>query len=246
MFETRPQVLFPGLGPQDVVSFQQINDDIVPDLLWGRSSGRVDLYLGSRENGLLNFEFETEGIFGLGNDNSRGPTFLRVTDIDGDGSADLFRADRIGNAAWLSGFGNNTSFDWLPIVLRAMNESDQYSPGRNIAPALVNLLNTTKDQLIIGSAGGGLQFFVQEDDSKPPVNEQIVLYPNPVVQDYFRIAASSEVRGIIVDASGRVLTAEMKMVPGQRIFIGGLANGMYFLRVSAKGASKTIPFVVLR
>ena len=243
-FGANPQLLFSQLATQDVTSYADVNDDNIPDLLVGRNSGSVELFLGVREGGLLTFSFEEDGFAGLSADVFRGPTLVRMLDVNGDGLQDLFYADRSGGTAWLNNFRSGGQ-QWESVTLWSSEEERVYRAGRNLAPAVVNLLNLNSDQLVFGSAGGGLQYFKPDNAVTVPVPENIALYPNPVDSDYFILQAPGVVEAIIIDTMGRVITQGMQINPGERVDTSALPDGFYILRIlTENGRRESLPFIV--
>ncbi|MCA6079001.1 FG-GAP-like repeat-containing protein [Fulvivirga sedimenti] len=247
-FPGNPIVVFTELGDQDVVSIEDVNGDGIRDLLAGRVTGRVELYTGRLADGLISFSFAESDVFGLGNDNFRGATFLVKQDVDQDGTADLVRVDSRGGLAWLP--ESDVQNLWEEMRLFSVEDNQMFA-GRNLAPVFVNLLNLNADQLVLGSGAGGLQVYKAESSVvNPPGERSFVIFPNPVVQGS-RITVRSSVRSElqIIDGIGRVL-GRFNDVPANtnyEIPVSRFAAGIYFLKASFQdGGTVTRQFVITR
>ncbi len=243
-----PVTVFTSVGNQDVISLEDVNEDGIQDILVGRVTGKVELYEGDRNGSQIRFTFTETDVFGLGNDNFRGATFLTYQDIDHNGTRDLVRVDSRGGLAWLA--DSDSERDWEEINLLAGSDGDVYA-GRNLAPVFVNLLNLDRDQLILGSGAGGIQVFKSElSEEKPPEERSLTVFPNPLNADRNLIVFSTERAELtIIDGTGRTL-GEYENIPpniNYQISVERFSAGIYFLRATFQdGETVTRQIVIIR
>jgi hypothetical protein len=204
-FTGTPTPVFSDMGEQDVLSIWDQNNDGVFDLLVGRVTGTVDLYLGRRDGDQVSFNFERSGIYGLNVDSFRGATYLIADDLNGDGREDLLRADSRGGMAWLESADEN--LNWEDVLLFSDSlRTGAHLAGRDLAPSAVNLFALDKNQLVLGSGSGGIQVLRPFNTvEKPPSEQDIIVFPNPVFNDLLKVRTSEPARIEIMDMTGRLI-----------------------------------------
>lgn len=235
------------LGQSENILINDINQDGLPDIIRGTSTGAVEYW---KNTGSTNFMLEDGSYLGLGASTSRQSPALSIADLDADGRDDLVIGDQRGAVTI---FGDIRSNNPSPI-----GSTDAiYNPllktyttknlGGKVQPVAVNLFNTDKPSIIVGNSTGGIYILKNDEGKELPPDPVILLYPNP----------TSSTDGLYIKPDRNVLVeffsilgqrvSESYFIPANQVYsfaFPGLGSGIYIARFTISGKSSAQKFII--
>ena len=216
-----------------------MNEDELPDLLVGTSSGRLDQYINVGSVSEPVFSLETRGFLSIETDPSR--TYLSTT-VYPERETSLYLYDDSGEIRLVENFlSPNPTIKTLsleqPITTTRL--------GRIGALAL-SPLSPGKTALVIGNSQGGLQLLtLNETESQPGEDWSISLFPNPT-KHRLNILTSRNATGQLVSLSGKILMKDLPLSESQinRLDLRNLSQGLYLLQVENSSVKKTLKVLI--
>lgn len=235
------------VGANENMAAVDVDQDGKVDLLIGTADGALEYW---RNNGSFQFTRENTAFMGLGSSISRSNLNAAVADLDNDGRQDLLVSDQNGGITLYADF-RNTQDNPTPVSQIVFDPITQSYTGRNLGGRIkavaVNLFNSDKPSIAVGTVGGGMVILRNDGGQLLPEEPQIVIYPNPV-QRAEKITVKSD-RNLLMQLftiMGQKLT-EPIFVAGNQPYstgIAGLSAGLYVARFSYGGKSYSQKFVV--
>ncbi len=245
------QLLEISINATDYPFFYDVNGDRKLDILLGQSNGRLSLWLNSGSNIAPVFNTKTDAYLGLERTPDR--TFLvpQVVNFDGNGTPDLLLADNSGGLRLLLDFtGQNPLVTEFQSYNAVLDQTNPLQAGRRLWPALADFNADNSNDMIIGTAQGGLLAFSSTDEQGNPGSEvklQVTLYPNPLATTReLRISTNLNSSVALFNLSGQRLSNSFTLERNteQTIDLTHLATGMYLLRVQSGSQAVTKRIIV--
>lgn len=229
-----------AINATDTPYFHDVNGDGKLDILLGQSNGRLSLWVNSGTNTVPRFDSKTDAYLGI--DRTPDRTFLvpMVVNEDGNSSPDLLLADNSGGLRIIHNF---TTAGTSPVAVLAFNATlDATQPlraGRRLWPVLADFNGDNANELIIGTAQGGLLAFTATDEQGNPGSEvrlQVSLYPNPLeTTRLLTVVTNLDTTGVLYSVTGQRLSSVLRFsrTAATQVDLGHLPTGIYLLRLQA-------------
>ncbi len=220
------------------------------DLLKGTASGALEYYKNVGAPGTFNYILEDDSFMGLGPSVSRVNLSASVFDMDADGRQDLIIGDQLGRLSIYGDFRGTQSAP-SPVTSIIYDSFQQTYTGKNmggrIKPTAVNLFNSDKPAIVVGTVMGGLYVLKNDGGQQLPEEPTITLYPNPLpAGEALFIQSDRNILMQIFTVMGQKM-GESVFVTANQAFpfpISGLASGIYIARFTFAGKSYGRRFVI--
>ncbi|MBA4055694.1 MAG: hypothetical protein C0490_13345 [Marivirga sp.] len=173
------------VGFSENISIADVDKDGLPDLLIGKSIGSLEYWKNISTSNEPAFALEDESFLGLGSTVLRQNIACTVSDLDGNGKADLVFGDQTGLLKVVSNFREvaDASAAVTDIVFNSLAVSyESKNLGGKIWPTSVNLFSSTKPAIVVGNILGGLSVLRNDEGESLPKTPVIEIYPNPVAK----------------------------------------------------------------
>jgi hypothetical protein len=213
---------------RDYLHFADIDGDAVLDLLIGRFDGSLSLF--STVDGITFVETQSD-FLGISSALDAIDRRAFTADLDQDGTLDLVTASDKGQIEIFWELDPSNS----QILTAAVNEDKAAIPsGWKSSPLLQDMNDDARPDLILGMAGGGLQYFVNDfERGVRNTDLKITIFPNPA-SNTINVRSSQDVEIVIFDAQGKMIDQSVDLRAGQTKRLSlSLANGIYILRVDS-------------
>lgn len=244
---------------EDQFHFTDINGDLFPDLLIGRSSGQLDYLRNIGTSSSPEFFLDTENFYGIAADFSKKNLAISVADLNNDRRKDLIAIDERGIIHWYSDFLNNiaTPSESEDLNFEGLESGNQISFdfGKRVSITAAQLFNDAEPSIITGLQTGGIHILRKSNSQpKPPTSEGeliVIIYPNPTLgQNNGMVSVSSNEEGLaqIISYTGQEISPIENLRPGRitRFDTRALPNGLYLIKVeSNSGRTETKQIVVI-
>lgn len=232
------------------ISVIDVNADGKPDILLGKSNGALQYWQNTGTAETPAFTLVDNAWLGLSSSVTRQNLSCAEGDLDADGLADLVIGDQTGQLAIVPNFREASSAEPAirEIIFNPLTENlTTPNLGGRLWPAVVNLFNTDRPQVVAGTITGGL-VLLKPDNSLPlPETPRIDIYPNPVT--------AGEILNIRVDRPGvfsllNVLGQPVSTAIALNAFqlynfnTAQLKQGMYLVRFRIQGKTYTRRIIV--
>ena len=240
-----------SIGSSENLFVIDINQDGAKDVLIGKSTGALQYWRNIGSPGFYNLTMSNGAYLGVGASIERQNLSIAVGDLDADGNEDLITGNQRGV---LSVFENFRSFDsnTQPITNLIYNSiSKTYETknlGAGIWPTLVNLFNTNKPSLVVGSTLGGLTVLKHDGGQQLFEEPQITIYPNPLPKGSPLLIRSD--RNVVLQVFSVVgqKMSEPALIPanteGYSLSINHVAPGLYVARFTTNGKTYNQKFII--
>jgi len=220
------------------------------DLLIGRSNGQLEYWGNTGSAGTFNYVLENPAFMGFGESIARTNLNAFVSDMDNDGREDLIIGDQSGNVSIYGDFRGTVNSPQAATNIIFDQFSKTYTGknlGARIKPVAVNLFNSDKPAIAIGTVDGGMLILKNDGGQQLPPEPVITLFPNPV--------NSTDKLGVRTD---RNMLVQLFTIMGQKlsepVFIGGnqpfstsvagLSPGIYIARFTFAGKTYGRKFII--
>jgi len=229
------------INATDYPFFYDINGNGKLDLLLGQSNGRLSLWLNSGTNQEPVYTADSKTDAYLGIDRTPDRTFLvpMVANVDSKGGPDLLLADNSGELRVIYDFAATNTPTAVNIQLfnATLNTTQDLRAGRRLWPALADVNGDNSNELIIGTAQGGLLALTASDELGNPGEEvklQVSVYPNPLeTTRTVTISANLDAMATLYNISGQQLNRPISVsrINDRQLSLGHLPSGVYLLRI---------------
>ena len=175
-----------------------------------------------------------------------------VVNEDGNGSPDLLLADNSGGLRLIHDFtkANNAAPEVIQLYNATLDATQPLKAGRRLWPALADLTGDNANELIIGTAQGGLLAFTAPNEQGNPGEEvrlQVNVFPNPLESiRTLRVTTNLDAVGILYNLSGQRLSGELSFsrTATAEIDLSNFPTGLYLLRVRSGSQAITKRIIV--
>jgi hypothetical protein len=229
------------------VLINDINLDGLPDVLLGTSTGAIEYWKNTGSN---NFMLEDGSYLGLDASTSRQSPALSIADLDADGRDDLVIGDQRGTVTIIGDIRSNnpslvgsTDVIYNPLLKTYTTKN----LGGKVQPVAVNLFNTDKPAIMVGTSTGGVYILKNDGGKELPPDPVILLFPNP----------ASRAEGLSIKSDRNVLVeffsilgqrvSESYFIPANQVYTFALpkfAPGIYIARFTIDGKNSAQKFIV--
>lgn len=239
------------VGSTENVLLEDVDQDGIVDLLVGTSTGALEYWRNTGPNGSFNFTLENAAFMNLSSSLTRTNINASVADMDNDGRHDLIIGDQSGRLTIYGDYRGTMNSPQPASNLIYDPVSESYfdkNLGARIKPVAINLFNSNKPAIALGTVSGGMLLLKNDGGEQLPAEPAITLFPNPLIPN--------EPLSILTD---RNMLMELFTIMGQSlsgpVFIGansprsleikGLAPGIYIARFTFAGQSFGRKFIIL-
>ncbi len=238
-------------GINENVLLEDIDQDGKVDMLVGRANGSLEFWRNAGAPGSLSFQLVTTEFMGLGQSITRTNLNASVADLDNDGRPDLLIGDQRGNIT-IFGDYRGTQNSPQPVTEILFDQFSQSYIGRNlgarIKPVAVNLFNSNKPSIAVGTVGGGMLILKNDDGQLLPDEPEIVIYPNPLPRnEKLTVQGDRNMLMELFSIVGQRISEPVFVTGNQPHFfeIAGLAPGIYIARFTIAGKTYGRRFVIM-
>ncbi len=241
------------LGQAENAFVTDVTKDGIPDVLIGKTSGALQLWVNNANDGTFSQLTMTNGTYlGLGSSTSRQNPAIAVGDLDGDGVEDLVMADQRGNISFYGDYRNYDPATSQPISNVVYNDiTKEYGAvnlGGRIHVAVSNLFNESKPSIVVGNTLGGLLILRNDGGITLPEEPVVGVGENPLVRgNDLKIHSDRNTRVQIFSILGQKMS-EQVFIPANQTFplaLKELAAGMYVARFTFPGRHISIKFIII-
>lgn len=239
-----------NMGQNENISFADINQDGLTDILLGKSTGALQYWKNEGPAGSFNFSLENGSYLGLGSSTERQNPATVVADLNADGKADLVMGDQRGAITIFSDFRNQSapSTGVKNIISNPFTKiNTSKNLGGRVWPTVANLFNNDKPAIIVGTAMGGIQILKNDEANELTEIPVIDLYPNPVsLEESFSIRPDRNVQVQFFSLLGQRVSGEYQLPANVSypFVLEGLASGLYIARFSVNGKTYGKKFII--
>jgi hypothetical protein len=222
------------------ITLVDVNQDGLMDLLVGRNTGAINYYRNTGTAASSFFVLDTDAYLGFGISTSRQNPALTVSDVDGDGSGDLLVCTQRGILSIVSDFRNNNQATELTEILHDAANGLYVSRnlGGRIIPAVVNIFNTARPSIVLGTSAGGLLLLKNENAAPLPEEPVVQIFPNPADRtEVVNVRADRNVTISFYTVLGQAVSSTYLVQANQDypFQMQPLAPGLYIVRIGYLG-----------
>jgi hypothetical protein len=247
---TSLQQLSLELSETENVSMAYVNGDGLPDLLVGRSTGSLEYWRNTGTRGAPSFSLEDDSFLGIASSILRQNVSAEVADLDADGKEDLILGDQTGELRIVDNYHetDNVTNAFLTIAFNPLTEAyEKRNLGGRIWPVAVNLFNTDKPVLAVGTILGGITLL--RHDEVEPLPETVVInpYPNPGKRNStIQISTNRTGYAKIISATGQEIGdwIQLRAHETNPVPLTGLSSGVYIFYCIIEGKTYARRFVI--
>lgn len=238
------------VGANENLLLADIDQDGLADILLGKATGALEYWRNTGPAGTFNYTLENNAFMGLGSSITRTNLNASIADLDNDGREDLLIGDQSGNLSVYGDFRGTMDspqpfsdilFDPIHKVYTGKNL------GARIKPVVVNLFNSDKPAIAVGTVTGGMVILKNDGGQLLPNEPEIIIFPNPVNSTETLSVLTD--RGLLMQLftiTGQKLT-EPLFVNGKQPFslsVSGMTAGLYIARFTFGGKTYGRKFVI--
>lgn len=217
------------------VAVTNVDEDGLPDLLVGRNTGNLEYWKNTGVKGSPSYTLADDAYLDIASSVLRQNVSADIADLDADGKVDLILGDQTGEIRIISNYRGaaDASSPSMTVTYNPLiQDYERRNLGGRIWPVAVNLYNTDKPVIAIGTILGGITLLRHDEVVVLPEDIVINLYPNPLPRNgTLHVSTNQTGYAKIISATGQELgdwvllqAHETNDVP-----IGGLAPGVYVL-----------------
>ncbi|MEK6780236.1 MAG: T9SS type A sorting domain-containing protein [Bacteroidota bacterium] len=232
------------------VLINDINQDGLPDILFGTSTGAIEYWKNNLPAGSNIFTLENGSYLGLGASTTRQNPALSIADLDADGRDDLVIGDQHGTVTIYGDIRSDNPFQlgttdiiYHPLLKSYLTKN----LGGKIQPVAVNLFNTDKSAILVGNSAGGIYILKNDGGKELPPDPVITLYPNPLESnDELFIKPDRNVLVQFFSILGQKISEPYFIPPNQayRFSFPKQSPGIYIARFTVNGKSSAQKFII--
>ncbi len=240
-----------NLSAGDSPVFYDVDGDGKTDLLVGKQYQNIEYYRNTGGESAV-FSLITEEFGGTKTVFSERGLTLLVADPDANGKADLLALNSAGALRVFRQFtlGQSQTLTADSLIFEdGLNPvSIRRQPG-SYAAAVGDLNADGRPDLLLGTVAGGLRLLRGTTDltvtGLEPAAREIQLFPNPT-ERFVSVTAPTDAQAEVFTLAGQtVLTRPLKGGQEQVLDLGGLAPGLYFVRILGLPGGPLVRKVVL-
>ncbi|MGB4971680.1 MAG: T9SS type A sorting domain-containing protein, partial [Cyclobacteriaceae bacterium] len=238
------------VGANENVLLADIDQDGLADILLGKSTGALEYWRNTGPAGTFNYTLLDNAFMGLTSSLTRTNLNSSISDLDNDGREDLLIGDQSGNLTVYGDF-RGTMNSPQPFTDIIFDPASASYTGRNlgarIKPTVVNLFNSDKPTIAVGTATGGMVILKNDGGQLLPDEPEFTIYPNPIHSG--EILSVLTDRGVLMQLftlTGLKLS-EPIFISGKQphsISVSGMTSGLYIARFTYGGKTYGRKFVI--
>jgi len=238
------------VGANENVLLTDIDQDGLADILLGKSTGALEYWRNTGPAGTFNYVLLDNAFMGLASSLTRTNLNASIADLDNDGREDLLIGDQSGNLTVYGDF-RGTMNSPQPFTDIIFDPASASYTGRNlgarIKPTVVNLFNSDKPTIAVGTATGGMVILKNDGGLLLPDEPEITIYPNPIHPGETLSVFTD--RGVLMQLftlTGQKLS-EPIFIGGKQphsISVSGMTSGLYIARFTYGGKTYGRKFVI--
>lgn len=226
---------FSLLYPENI-HLTDVDLDGLADILIGKSNGSVEYWKNNGPKGSFNYGLTDNSFKELGPSVERQSLSITSGDLNDDGKAELIIGDQFGTLGIINDYrGNSESEILTDIIFNPLSEAyGKQNLGGRIWPAVGNLYNLNKREIIVGNILGGLQVLQNDEGVALPDEPVIRIYPIPVEQSELLSVKVDRLASVqFLSALGQELGKPVTIFPNQEhsFTIDKFGAGIYILRL---------------
>lgn len=231
--------------PENIL-IHDINRDGLPDILIGKTNGSLQYWNNIGSATVPRFYLSNPGYSGVSGSFTRYCVFPKITDINNDGKQDLL----IGNKGAIVAFPDFRSGSGVADTLTLYNSIRQISENRKLGNQLTlasaDLFSNGSPVLAAGLITGGIHILKADSVFSGNSESQVVIWPNPATQNQqINIRTTHDSQIDFFNVLGQKISGTITIPKDERTLLDqALSSGLYFVRVSWTGGSKTLKLVV--
>lgn len=240
------------IGQTENLYIVDVNLDGRQDLLIGKATGALEYWENKDPNGGFGSMVRNNAAFlGITANTSRLNPVVTVGDLDADGLSDLIIASQRGIITIYPDFRHFNVASDVPVtdvIYNSLLETRlSVNLGGRIWPTVVNLFNSDKPAVVVGTTSGGLQVLRNMEEAELPDEPEITLFPNPLSQgDSLNVQTDRPAQMQVFSMLGQKMSEPMN-IPANRsvpVSIQNIASGMYVARFTIKGKNYSRKFIL--
>ena len=232
-----------NIGFSENITIVDVNQDGLPDVLVGKSNGSLAYWKNSGTPGTLSLALEDDSYLGLDATVLRQNIACSVSDLDGDGKADLVYGDQSGRLKIIPSFRESPdgSAEFTQILYNPLSEDyESKNLGGRTWPTVVNLFNSTQQAIVVGNVLGGLSILRHDEGEMLSEVPSIDIFPNPLAKDEaLTIRVDRPAIFQIFSVLGKELSEPAYLLAHEEVAhrLPRLSAGVYFLRFTINSKS---------
>lgn len=241
-----------GLTPDDAPVFTDVDGDGRTDLLVAKLFQNLEYHRNTGTGEAPAFTLVTAEFGGTREDFSRRGQLATPTDLDGDGNPDLLLANGDGSLrafrTLVGGAAQPLRADTLFFDTGGASLTPTPLRG-SFALATGDLNGDGKPDLLVGTVGGGMRLWrntsAQMVTSLEPTADPLRVFPNPTDR-FLTLQVPTDGRMEVLSLLGQTLVSRSLTANQEHVIdLGGLARGVYLLRVQTSAGGPVVRKIVL-
>ena len=238
------------LSNNENIFLADIDQDGAVDILVGKSTGALEFWRNTGFPGSFSYALEDAAFMDLGSSITRTNLNAFVADLDADGNQDLLLGDQKGTLTIYSSFRESRTSPQpiTDVIFDPFTETfSTKNLGGRIKPVAVNLFNSNRPAVAVGTVMGGMAVLKNDDSVPLPEAPVLIVFPNPVsAGGVLSVRSDRNAEITIFSIMGQQLSAPTFIAANQTVpvQVGRLAAGIYMMRFTVAGRRFSRKFVV--